>query len=338
MRRAAAEGIAVLNGYGVTALLDAAVSLDILDALASLDDAGELDAWVVTALPAADPSLGLSPTGLDLIDQAEPFRRRHHRPDFVKLFLDGVPPTYTAAFLEPYPPGDHAGAGGHGMTWFDADQLRGWFEAAFSRGLGVKVHCSGDASARMVLDATEALRPAYPDRPVHLAHGQFIDPADRPRLAALGVVADISPYLWFPGVIPSALVQVLGPERAARLQPNRTLLDLGTLVAAGSDWPVSPVPNPWVAIHGLVNRTNPTGSHPGALWPEQAITLAEAIQVTTANPARAMGLGDETGTLTPGRSADFIQLDRDPFAGDPAELGRTQVVRTWFEGRLVHER
>src|SRR5690606_38908000 len=106
----------------------------------------------------------------------------------------------------------------------------------------------------------------------------------------LGVSADISPFIWTPGVIPDAIAAVLPPERAARMQPNRALRDAGALIAAGSDWPVSESPDPWEGIQGLVTRADPGGQHPGTLWAEQALTLPEAVAAFTIDAAEAMGL------------------------------------------------
>jgi predicted amidohydrolase YtcJ len=189
-----------------------------------------------------------------------------------------------------------------------------------------------------VLDVVERLRADGVTVPVQIAHGQFVADDDVARFAELGVSADVSPFLWFPGVIPDAIAAVLPPERAGRMQPNRALLDSGAVVAGGSDWPVSESPNPWEGIEGLVTRSDPLGRASGTLWAEQAITLEEAIAVFTSSAARAMGLDAETGTLTVGRSADYVVLDRDPFTADIRTLHRIIALRTVFAGRVVHER
>ena len=116
----------------------------------------------------------------------------------------------------------------------------------------MKVHCTGDASVRMVLDAVEDIGEGAAPPMVQVAHGQFVAPGDVPRFAALGVSADISPFIWVPGVIPSAIAGVLPAERAGRMQPNRSLLDSGAVLAGGSDWPVSESPHLWYGIQGLV--------------------------------------------------------------------------------------
>ncbi|MFK0245435.1 amidohydrolase [Amycolatopsis azurea] len=336
---ASRHGIGTLHSYGVTAFQDAGVSADILGALKALDDAGELHAWVVSSLLINDPIFGFDPIGAPLLKVAGQYRSEHHRPDFVKIFLDGVPPTRTAAFLEPYLPDAAHGACHHGATTMPGDELTGWLRTAAEAGLSAKVHCTGDASVRATLDAVEKIRAeGFADARFQVAHGQFVHPDDLPRFASLGVAADISPFLWVPGVIPAAIAEVLPGERAGRMQPNRSLLDEGALVAGGSDWPVSESPNAWEGIHGLVTRQDPTGTFPGALWPEQAITLAEAVEVFTLAAARAMGLGDVTGSLVPGKSADFVVLDRDPFKTDPSALVKTKVTQTWFAGHRVYLR
>ena len=85
-----------------------------------------------------------------------------------------------------------------------------------------------------------------------------------------------------------------------------------------------------------MTRADPLGRAPGVLWPEQAITAEEALEVFTINAATAMGLGSETGSLVPGKSADFVVLARDAIAGPADEIVHTPVRSTWFAGREVY--
>ncbi|MFC6354710.1 amidohydrolase [Luethyella okanaganae] len=337
-RLASRRGIEILGSYGVTAFQDAAASLEILQSLKALDDAGELDAWVVSSMTVNDQIFGFDPVGDELIVRGEEFRSEHHRPDFVKIFLDGVPPARTGAFLDAYLPDDAHGDQFCGHTTMPQDELLDRLRRMAERGLSAKIHCTGDASARMVLDTVETLRgEGHVGTRFQIAHGQFLHPDDLARFSTLGVVADISPFLWVPGVIPAAIATVIPADRASRMQPNRSLLDSGALVAGGSDWPVSDSPNAWEGIQGLVTRADPHGQFPGTLWAEQAISLDEAIAVFTINAAEAMGLGEVTGSLQAGKSADFVVLDRDPFAVDASELVSTGIVETWFAGRKVFD-
>jgi len=109
-------------------------------------------------------------------------------------------------------------------------------------------------------------------------------------------------------------------------------------MAAGSDWPVVSNPDPWLGIEGMVTRRNPKGGFPGALWPEQALDLATVVDIYTTNPARAMGLGDLTGSIETGKSADLIVIDRNLFETPSEDLADTKVLSTYFEGKLVFER
>ncbi|MCY1550283.1 N-substituted formamide deformylase [compost metagenome] len=120
------------------------------------------------------------------------------------------------------------------------------------------------------------------------------------------------------------------------MAPIRSLLDAGALIAGGSDWPVVPDPSPWPAMQGMVTRRDPSGRLDGALAPEQAIGVEDALRAYTLNAAQAIGLGDRAGSIEVGKSADLAVLDRRLFDIEPTELGQTRVLQTWFEGRCVH--
>jgi predicted amidohydrolase YtcJ len=165
----------------------------------------------------------------------------------------------------------------------------------------------------------------------------YVDPEDIPRFAPLGVVADASPYIWFPSVIQDSCANQVPGTTFERSFPCRDLVDSGALLAAGSDWPVVPLPNPWLGIETLVTRANPDPAVPGELNPTQRLSLPEAIAVFTRNPAKAMGLGDKVGAIQPGRSADFIVLNHNLFDIEPNTIHQTQVLATYFEGRQVHD-
>lgn len=333
--RCSERGIEMLAEQGIVAFQDAAAGLHTLQGLAKLEADGRLKAWVVSSSLINDNIFGNKIVGEELLSQAADYASEHHRPTWTKIFLDGVPPSRNAAFLHPYVADAEHGHDHLGATLMDLGELEGWLRTAAKYELGVKVHCTGDAAVRQVLDAVEAVRADGVQTPVHLAHGQFVDPEDRPRLARLGVVAEISPFLWFPGVIPGALAEVLEDKTFAGIHPNRTLLDLGTHLAVGSDWPVSESPNPWVAVSGLVTRQDPTGAFPGTLNAAEAITREEAVACVTSRGADAMGLGDVTGRIRVGNSADFVLLDRDPFEVPEGEIASTRAEATAFAGELV---
>ena len=330
------RAVEILNGYGVTAYQDANTTLSMLQALAGLDRRGELNAWCVGSLPVFDTLTGTEFFGEALIARCEDYRTPHVRPDFLKLFMDGVPMTRTAAMRDAYLP-DENGRAVVCHSFLRLPEVVHWLVRAETLGKGVKVHCAGDAAVHDILDAVEIVRRMRGPGPTHhIAHASFIDPADVPRFAELNVVADLCPAIWFPCAITVANAAVMGAARADRYWPNRDLHASGALLAGGSDWPVVGLPDPWFGLEGMVTRRNPRGGYPGALWPEQALDLATALEVYTRNPAHAMGLGHATGSIEVGKSADMIVLERNLFEVDPDQISKTRVLATLFEGRLVH--
>lgn len=337
-RAASRRGVELLNSYGVTAFQDAASGEEMLAALHQNDAAGELNAWVVSSVVANDIVFGYPVVGRELIAVSEEYRSPHHRPDFAKLFMDGVPPTRTAAFLEPYSEPDGSRSKERGKTTLSRTELEEWLRHIVQSGLSAKIHCTGDAAVRTALDAIATVRAeGYDDAVMQIAHGQFVHPDDIDRFRDLRVVADASPFLWYPGVLPTAIAEVRGAE-GVFMQPNRTLVDAGVVVAGGSDWPVSGTPNPWEGVQGLITRADPLGRVPGTLWPEQALTRAEALAAFTSAPAFAMGLGAVIGSIEVGKSADFVVLSQDPMAVPVEEIINTVARETWFAGRRVYPR
>ncbi|MEI4271190.1 amidohydrolase [Klenkia sp. LSe6-5] len=336
IREAVATAVRVMNSYGITSAQEAATMGAPLAALRDLEVRGELTMRVVASMPVR-PFLEEGPVGADLIARSRDLTGDLVRPDFVKVVLDGVPMTRTTALLEPYLC-RHGEPGTTGELYYTLDDLVAEVERCHDLGLGAKFHATGDASVRLVLDAVEQVQARRGPGPrFQIAHTEYVHPDDLPRFAALGVVADASPHLWFPGVIQDSIAEHVPEHVVAASWPFRDLVDSGAVVAAGSDWPcAAPTPDPWTGLGAMVTRANPDPAVPGTLNPAQALTVEEALTAFTAHPAQAMGLGDVTGRLTAGRAADFVVLDRDVFAVDPGELHATRVLRTYFAGRLVH--
>jgi len=336
------RAVEILNGFGVTAFQDATTTLAFLEALAALDHANELNGWCVASLPGQRTLSGADLVGDALIMRRETYRTRHVRPDFIKLFMDGVPTTRTAAMLTPYRATRLQGCCFCGDPLISIPDLVRWIAKAEKHQMRVKVHCTGDAAVRDTLDAIDVVRsfngPGNGAGATHqIAHAGFVAPADIPRFRALDVAADLSPIIWYPGPIQQAIRAAMPEDRADCYWPLRDFRDAGALMAAGSDWPVVANPDPWLGIEGMITRRNPRGGYDGALWPEQALDLETVLRIYTINAARAMGLSDLTGSIEAGKSADFILVDRDLFATAPERLSQTKVLSTWFEGRQVHE-
>lgn len=335
------KAINTLNAFGVTAFMDAASMQNVMQALAGLDDEGGLTAWAVCAMPAVEPTFLFGIAGDALFAEREQYRRDHVQPDFVKFFLDGVPGAKTAAFHESYLEDPIHGCCFRGETMMTYPDLIRWLGKCEKLGLAVKIHCAGDAAVSQALDAVDVVRSfnGPTDLIHHIAHASYIRPDDIERFAQLGVAADLSPMIWYPTTFLEAHKEAMGEARAERFWPNKDLQNAKALMAGGSDWPVIPNPNPWNGIEGLVTRKNPAGVFADkALWPEQAVDLASAVEIFTINSARAIGLGDDVGSLDVGKSADLIVLNQNIFEVPADTISDTKVEETYFEGSSVFTR
>ncbi len=260
------------------------------------------------------------------------------RADAVKIFADGVIeyPSQTAALLEPYLDAAGRPTDNRGPTYYPQEHLNSVVSAADAAGFTVHIHAIGDRAVRSALDAfaDARRRNGTLDNRDQIAHLELINPKDFPRFKQLGVIANFQlqwaerdPY------IVKATLPYLGPERSRYLYPARSLYDAGALIAGGSDWGVSTF-DPFEAMEHGITRCEARGREP--LLPEQALTLQSLVDAYTINAAFALKQERTTGSLEPGKRADFIVLDRDIFAIDPFDLHETRVLSTYLGGREVY--
>jgi predicted amidohydrolase YtcJ len=337
---AAREAARLANGYGITAIKDAGAPFDQSGlAFSTLDKQGQLTLEV--AICARTP-YGARKVPLDyaaIEAQRDQYRTQHVHTEFVKLFLDGVPTeARTAAMLNPYVADPAHGPGFKGEMHLDPALLARDVTELDKRGFTIKMHAAGDASVHAGLDAVAAARKTNGDSHLHheLAHAGYVGPGDIERFAALDVVPDFSPIIWYPSPIIASVVKAVGP-RGEHYWPARSLLAAHAFVASGSDWPAAvPDENPWGGIEALVTRKDPQGVTPGQLWPEEAVSLADAVKIYTWNGARALKLESRIGSIEPGKAAQIIVLDRNLFKIPAADISETQVLTTYFEGKIAH--
>ena len=250
----------------------------------------------------------------------------------VKLFVDGGQGARTAWMLEPY-----QDTGASGIPLMPMEAIATAVRRADRAGLSVAAHAIGDRAVRELITVFQqgARRNAQssPLRVPHrIEHLQNIRPADVARLGKLDVVASVQP-IHVPDDIP--MVEGSVGERARYAYPFRDLLEAGVTLALGSDCPVAD-PDPLLGIHAAVTRQRRDGCPAGGWYPTQRLTVAEAVWGYTLGPAVATGRAGELGSITPGKLADLVVLDRDIFAIQPSSVPETKVVMTVFDGRLVH--
>ena len=252
----------------------------------------------------------------------------------LKDFIDGSLGSSTAKMYDPY----LNEPGSTGLYVTPPGKLRENILAADKAGLGIAVHAIGDRGNAELLDifAEVALKNGPRDRRLRIEHAQHLRPEDYKRFAELGVIASMQPFhaiddgRWAEGRI--------GAKRCASSYAFRSLLDAGAKVAFGSDWSVAPL-NPLLGIDAAVNRRTLDGKHPQGWFPEQRITVKEAIECYTLTPAYAAFQEKDLGSLEVGKLADLAVLSRDILAdGERDHIAETEVLLTMAGGRVVYEK
>jgi predicted amidohydrolase YtcJ len=330
------KGLDMLASRGVVALLDAMVLRDGVAAYTELADRGQLKQTVVGCIAYSHAGKPM-PYFDEVIAKRDRYARPRFHPSCVKVFVDGVPTEgRTAAMLAPYAGGDPK-APPKGLLLVDPQVLNSAVARWDSMGLTTLFHAAGDGAVRASLDAIEyARRVNGPHGPRHqVGHSTFIAREDFPRAKPLNATIEFSPYLWYPGPINDDIIKAIGPKRIERVWPLRDGVESGALIVLGSDWAVVPDPNPWVAIETAITRRVPGGGN-ASYGPGQAVTLRQAIDMFTVNPAKQFGI--DGGTLEAGKPADFIVLDRDPFALPPTKLHTVKVEATYVAGEVIWEK
>lgn len=320
--------------YGVTTIKEALVTTEVIAAYHELARRGTLPLRVKTNLTWKSSWAKSHEAEVTLIDAHAEYAADRIDTTFAKIMLDGIPPTYTAAMLDPYEPSEAFGDDWRGKLMLTPEELAADVTALDSKGLAVKIHATGDRSARVALDAIEAARKANGDSGLihEVSHAELIHPDDIPRFAQLNVAAEMCPILWYP--IPGLdWDHWIGPDR--KVWPVKALVDSGALVTYGSDWAVVPTPNPWPGIEAMVTRSDPAAGAGATLWPEQAVDLETAIRIFTINSAIANKAGATSGSLATGKDADFIVLDRIIFEIPITEVGETEILLSVIDGKPV---
>ena len=249
---------------------------------------------------------------------------------FVKLFMDGVVDSGTAAMINDYPDTP----GWKGDPLHTAERFNEIAIEADRRGLQIAVHAIGDNAVRRVIDGYEAAQRANGKRDARhrIEHIELIDRSDIPRLAALGITASIQP-VHAPGAMDFPLQPTLDKIGRARWNDAYLCADLkaaGVHVAFASDWPVADI-NPLRGIQAAVTRPTYEGAR------DQRLSLMETLAAYTIGGAYAEHTEDRKGMLKPGYLADVIVLSGDIESVAPDQIGALHVATTICGGRVVWE-
>jgi predicted amidohydrolase YtcJ len=333
-RKAILAAIAEANRWGLTGVHDAgesAATIGIFEELARagnhklrnyvmLSDPGEPD----SARTLRNPYIARGPQSA-LYDGHLWIRA-------IKLYADGALGSRGAALLAPY--SDEPT--NSGLLVSKPEHILAWAEAALRLGFQVNVHAIGDRGNRIVLDAFDSALRKNPkaDHRFRIEHAQVLSPQDIPRFARLGVIPSMqathqtSDMRWAEARV--------GPQRIRGAYAWRSLLNTGVVIPNGTDFPVEEV-NPLLTFHAAVTRQDPTNWPAGGWYADQKMTRQEALQSMTLWPAYAGFQESVLGSLTPGKYADFVVLDRDIMQVPDTEILGARVISTWIGGKRVYQ-
>jgi predicted amidohydrolase YtcJ len=249
----------------------------------------------------------------------------------VKFFADGVLEAGTAALLEAYEDAPHS----CGLPVWDPTELAAAAAAFDADGFQLHIHAIGDAAVRSALDAVAhvvAVNGPRDRRPV-VAHAQLVHPADLPRFAELGVIANFEP-LWtqLDPVQTELTLPRIGPRRGDRQYPMASLLRSGAVVSMGTDWPVSSC-RPLEGLPVAVTRQTPEGAPVHGWVPAERLPAAAALAACTSGVAYQAFEEQAWGTVAVGKRADLVRLDRDPLRLPPRQWPAVRVHETRLAGR-----
>lgn len=333
-RAAILAAIAETNRWGLTGVHDAGENAETISIFEELAKAGSysLRNYVMISDP-GDPNSAAA--------QRNPYIQRgpqsalydaHLWIRAIKLYADGALGSRGAALLAPY--SDEPA--NSGLLVSRPEHIEAWAETALQRGFQVNVHAIGDRGNRIVLDAFQTALRKYPkaDHRFRIEHAQVVSAQDIPRFAQLGIIPSMqathqtSDMRWAESRV--------GPQRIRGAYAWRSLLNTGVVIPNGTDFPVEEV-NPLLTFHAAVTRQDPTNWPDGGWYPEQKMTREEALQSMTIWPAYAGFQEKILGSLTPGKYADFVVLDRDIMRVPDTEILGARVISTWIGGKAVYQ-
>jgi predicted amidohydrolase YtcJ len=257
----------------------------------------------------------------------------------LKGFMDGSLGSKTAALSEPYSD-DPANSG---LPQYEPDKLNAMTKERALAGYQIGFHAIGDKGAQMALDAFAEAEKAAKQNKVkasdggsdyrfRIEHAQVTTPAQILKFKELKVIASMQPSHLLTDM--NWAESRLGPKRAAHSYAWAEFLKRGVVLAFGTDYPVEPV-TPFRGLYAAVTRQSEKGKK--TYYPEQKISIEQAITAYTTGSAFAEFAEKQKGKLEPGMLADLIVLDRDITSVPPAKLLEAQVLRTVIGGKTVYE-
>lgn len=332
-RKAAEVALRDLAQWGITSAQDNS-DFEFFKIYEQLEREGKLTARIAEWLPFDAP-----------VSQLRQMRQSHSAADrmlrttMLKGFMDGSLGSRTAALLQPYSDDPK----NSGLPRYDQPTLDAMASERVLAGFQLGFHAIGDKGVQMALNAFAVAQKAAGQQNLGMAHAgsdfrfriehaQVTTPQEVQQFRDLGVIASMQPNHLLTDM--NWARQRLGAERALNSYAWQEFLAAGVTLALGTDYPVEPV-TPFRGLYAAVTRKNEAGT--AEYYPDQALTMPQAIHAYTAGSAFAEFMEKDKGTLERGMLADFVVLDRDIIGVPPAEVLKSRVLRTVVGGKTVYE-
>jgi predicted amidohydrolase YtcJ len=341
--KAAKRALAYAASVGVTSVQNMNPEYEDIAVYAELLDRGELTTRIYAA-----PLITQGADDQVKIGIRHAFGGPYLRIGAVKAYADGSLGSRTAYFFEPFTDQPD----NHGLLSDEMQPLslmRDRMMKADAAGLQICTHAIGDQAISIILDLYSEIAQAHtqteraapnarhlsqPDRRFRIEHAQHMAAKDFDRMAQLNVIASVQPYhaiddgRWAEARI--------GHDRASRTYAFRTFLNHGVRLAFGTDWDVAPL-NPMLTLYAAVTRATLDGKNPNGWFPEQKLTVPEAVEFYTMGSAYAEFQEKQKGSITPGKLADMVLLSDDIFSIDPVKIRDVKVLQTIVGGKVVFD-
>jgi len=330
-----------MSRLGITAVVDAMATPEVARSFQALDQRGALETRTELCLPhspEADDDVQIR----SFIAQRKALAGHRLRADCVKVFLDGAYASHTLVLMEPYSDDARFGTG---KLFVEQERLNRLVTRLDAADFQIHVHAQGDGAVHAALNAFAAARSenGVRDNRHTIAHLCLIDPADIARFRSLGVIANMTP-LWSLGDAWETVFapRLFGPERVKRLFPSHTLLQAGVVLVWGSDWPVTGV-SPLDGLETAITHRYPggrdlNGKEDRSLNPHERVSLEQAIVAYTSAGAYLAHDDASRGSLSIGKAADLVVIDRNLFDTAVLDIHSAQVDMTVIAGKVVFER
>lgn len=320
------------------------------DEFLALDKQEKLKMYASNAI-IMDPQADVTKQVQDAIKERDTYNKegKNCKITTLKFLGDGVIEGVTAYLTEPY---EKAAGKENGLFLWDMDKLKDAFTQANANGFQIHVHSIGDGSTKNVLDALEYAKANAPagDYRNCITHLQLVRPEDIQRFADLKVIAVTQSYWAFkePNWWETVDSPFLG-ARAEKEYPVESFFKAGVTVTGSSDYPVTPVNNPFWAIEVGVTRNLENADLYGVdditsmddpkylSWPEERASVKNMIKAFTINAAYQAFNDKITGSIEVGKNADMIVVDQNILAVDPIKIDSTKVLKTIFKGEVVYD-